>query len=186
MKKTGILSKRYAKALFDLVLEMNILEEVKKDMELVYDVYAENKEFRLVLSAPVRSDRKNAIFTSLFEKHVHEVTMKYLLIILRKHREVYLGHIAKQFTALYKEFKNIITVHLQTAVEIDDKLRKQVISLLEEQTKGEIEMNEVVNQELIGGFILRYGDNKYDDSIRTQLQLLKREVADINLYVKGF
>ncbi len=186
MKKTSILSKRYAKALFGLALEMDILEQVLKDMQLVYDVYTENKDFRLVLDAPVNPDKKRAIFKSLFEKRVNEITFKYLLIILRKRRESYLGTIGEEFVNLYKNFKNIITVHLQTAAAIDKSIREKVIDLLEGQTKGEIELNEVVKKEIIGGFILTYDDKKYDDSIKTQLQLIKRDVADFNLYVKGF
>jgi F-type H+-transporting ATPase subunit delta len=187
MKKTGILSKRYAKALFDLALEMNVLEQVIHDMQLVFDVYYENKDFRLVLDAPiVNQDRKVAIFRRLFKDKVHDVSYKFFMIILRKKREHYLGTIAKQYIALYKKYKKIVTVHLQTAVPIDEKIRKKVIKLLEDQTHGEIDLDEQVKEEIIGGFILAYDDNKYDDSIRAQLQMIKREVADINLYIRGF
>ena len=186
MKKTGILSKRYAKALFDLALEMNILDQVIKDMELVYDVYRENKDFRLVLSAPiVNMDKKTAILSDLFKERVHEISFRYFMIITRKKREAYLGEIARQFISLYKKFKNIITVHLLTADKIDDSIRQKVIRLLHEQTKGEIELIEYVKKEIIGGFILTFDDQKYDDSIRTQLQLMRRTVSDCNLYVKG-
>ena len=186
MKKTGILAKRYAKALFGLAMEMNNLEEVRKDMELIFDVYKQNKDFRLILDAPIVSiDKKKAVLNSLFKKHVNEITLRYLMIILRKRREAYLGNIAEQFISLYKEFKSIIIVHLQTAAEIDDTIRNKVIKLLEDQTKGNIELHEAVKKEIIGGFILTYDDKKYDDSISTQLQLLRRDVAALNLYVRG-
>jgi F-type H+-transporting ATPase subunit delta len=187
MKKTGILSKRYAKALFDLALEMNIVDQVIKDLQLVFDVYRENKDFRLVLDAPiVNTDRKAAIFKSLFKERVHDVSFKFFMIILRKRREHYLGSIAEEFIIMYKKYKNIVTVRLQTAAPVDEKIRKKVISLLEKQTHGEIELEEQVRKEIIGGFILTYDDNKYDDSIKTQLQMIKRDVADINLYIRGF
>jgi len=187
MKKTSILSKRYAKALFGLALEMNILEPVMKDLELIFTVYKENKDFRLILDAPIVSmDKKKAVFNGLFKERINEITFKYLMIILRKKREAYLGAIAEQFISLYKKFKNIIIVHLQTAAEIDESIRKKVIKLMEDQTRGIIELNETIKKEIIGGFILIYGDKKYDDSIRTQLQMIKRDIADINLYVRGF
>lgn len=187
MKKTSILAKRYAKALFGLAMEMNNLEEIMEDMELIYSVYKQNKDFRLILDAPIVStDKKKAVFNSLFKKNINEITLKYLMIILRKRREAYLGAIAEQFIALYKEFKNIIIVHLQTAAEVDGTIRKKVIKLLEDQTKGNIELHAAVKKEIIGGFILTYDDKKYDDSISTQLKMLKRDVAALNLYKRGF
>lgn len=180
--KNTIVAKRYAKALFDFALEQNIVEPVKKDIDLLLDVIRENRDFRLLLKSPIiNSEKKEAVLTALFSKTMSEVTFRYLLIITRKRRENFLEGIADEFINLYQEFKNIVTTHLQTAVKIDDDIRKQIINLLHQQTGGEIQLIEEVKEELIGGFVLNYSDMKYDASIAKQIADLKKDF-NINLY----
>jgi F0F1-type ATP synthase delta subunit len=54
------------------------------------------------------------------------------------------------------------------------------------QTTGSIELIEEVNEELIGGFVLQWKDMQYDTSIQNQINKMKKGMAMINLYKKGF
>lgn len=180
--RNTLIAKRYARALFDFVLEQNILEAVKMDMELVISTLKDNKELRQMLKSPViKAAKKEAVIREIFEKHIQTPSIQYLSIIIRKRRESFIEGIALEFISLYKKFKNIVTTHLETATALDDDLRKKVIDLLKEQTGGEIELIEEVRKELIGGFVIHYDDKKYDASIQRQLANLKKEFK-VNLY----
>ncbi len=180
-----IIAKRYAKAVFELALEMNLLEEIKTDMEFISSICAGNKDFIGMLNSPViRTDKKIKILKSVFEKEISDLSMRYLVIITNKMREMFIRDIADEFLSVYKEFKNIFTVHFASAWEISDEIRKKVVTLLEDQTKGNIELIEEVKEDLIGGFVMNYDDYKYDASIAYQLKKLRRGAAEINLYVK--
>ena len=111
--------------------------------------------------------------------------MRYMGIIIRKKREEYLRYIAGEFISIYKKFKNIFTVHFQSASAITDEIRQKVVELLEKQTGGSIELVEEVKKELVGGFVLSYDDYKYDASIAYQLRRLRKGAAEINLYIRG-
>lgn len=185
MRQTRI-STRYAKALFDLAVEMQNLDNVTDDMKLVITVCKENKEFSLLLKSPViNSKKKTAIINALFQKHLQEISLHFLLIITNKRREAYIESIAEEFVNLFKDYKNIISANLKTAVKIDKTARNEILEVLKKQTGGEIELIEEVKKELIGGFVLDYEDNKYDASILKQIKDLKKEF-NINLYEKGF
>jgi F-type H+-transporting ATPase subunit delta len=180
-----LIAKRYAKALFDFSLEMNKVEDVKADMELLLSVCESNADFRQLLRSPViRTEKKQHVMQSLFKDKVNEISSRYLDIIIRKKRENQIEHIAEEYILAYKKFKNIITVHFASASAITDEIRKKVINLLEEQTKGSIELIEEVKKELVGGFVMNYDDYKYDASIAHQLRKLKKSSAEINLYVR--
>jgi F-type H+-transporting ATPase subunit delta len=177
----------YAKALFDISAEKNLLEESVKDMQLVADLYASNKDFRMMLKSPVISEgKKRIIFTRIFEKVLSKLTFTFLFIIIRKKRESYIGDIAFAFIELYKDYKGILTTTLQTAIPATDETREKVKNLMKNQNIGTIELIEEVNAELIGGFILQWKDKQYDASILRQLRRLQRGVARVNLYRKGF
>ena len=177
----------YAKALFDLTIEKNVLEETMSDMQIIADLYKANKDFRMMLKSPVISEgKKKTIFTRIFEKALSKLTFTFLLIIIRKKRESYIGDIAASFIELYKDYKGILTTTLKTAVPATDDIRSRVRDLMKDQSSGKLELIEEVNAELIGGFTLQWKDKQYNASILKQLNRLQRELARVNLYKKGF
>ena len=180
------LASRYAKALFDFAIEQNVLEQVKKDMDLVVSVCKQNRDFKLMLQSPIIfADKKEAIITEIFGKQIQKISFHFLLIITRKNRESLTDGIAEQFIEQYKEFKNITTAELATAVPLDKEVKENIITLLKNQTQGEIELIEKIKEDLIGGFVLSYNDFQYDSSIKKQIKELKKEF-DTNLYIRGF
>jgi F-type H+-transporting ATPase subunit delta len=176
---------RYAKALFDLSLEKDNIERVYEDMMLVLDVCRSNKDFRLLLSNPVvRTDKKISVIRAIFDQHIEKMSLLFLEIITKAGREDFIEHISDQYISLYKDYKGIIATTLQTVVKIDDKIREQLINLLEKQTNSSIELIEELDEDLIGGFVFKYGNLEYDASIRKQIQRLRKEFES-NLYVRG-
>lgn len=79
------------------------------------------------------------------------------------------------------EYKNILPVQLTTAMEADKKVKDEIISKLEKATKMNIDMNEKVKEDIIGGFIIDFQDYQYDASIINQLNKLKKGFSE-NLY----
>lgn len=185
MKETRV-AHRYAKALFELAIEMNVLEKVRADSELIYKVCIENKAFVHMLKSPViRADKKLSIVKAIFDKHLCELTLRYLVIIIRNRREELVMAIAQEFIAIYKDFKNILPAFLTTAVEIDAETKKRILDLLHEYTDAKIELNESIDEKLIGGFVLDFEDKQFDSSILRKIKNLRQEF-DVNLYIKGF
>ena len=177
----------YAKALFEVALEQDSLEDANSDMKLIQQVCHANRDFKLMIKSPVvASDKKIRIIHSVFSDKLSVLTMNYLVIIIRKNREASIPDIAEDFIELYKDYKGILTTYLKTSTGINEDIRKKIVSLLNRQTRKEIELVEETQAELIGGFILRWGDQQYDASIMNQINKLRKEIAAINLYVKGF
>lgn len=184
--KDGKIAIRYAKALFEFSIEQNILENAFQDMSLISKVSKENRNFRRLLLNPIiKTHKKNEIISEIFKDKIHEITLRFLVIIIKKRRDIYIDLIAEQFIHLYKEHKNIKVINLQTAIEIDENIRKKIISILEAETNSEIELIEEVKKELIGGFILKVDDQQFDSSIRNRISKLTREFEG-NIYAKGF
>jgi len=185
MRETRIAT-RYAKALFELSLEQNSLEQTNLDMMLVHDVCTENRDFRLMLSSPIiKSDKKQGVLKSLFEAKLGKLSLAFLNIITAKRRENFIDAIASQFLVLYKDHKGILSVTLTTAVEADDAIRNKVKTLVGGFTHKEIDLVEEIKKDIIGGYIMRFGQYQFDDSIRKKIMKLKREF-NINVYEKGF
>jgi F-type H+-transporting ATPase subunit delta len=184
--KGKILASRYAKAVFELALEKKLLNDINNDMKLIDSVTGESKELMTLLRNPVlKPKKKKAILKAIFENKIQAVTLKFLFILTDNGRESYIRDVTEEFQELYNEYNNIITASLTTAVKIDSDVMKKIVSLIEKQTKATIKLQENINENIIGGFVLDYDDYEYDASIRHQIKKLKKEF-DSNLYVKGF
>ena len=83
---------------------------------------------------------------------------------------------------IYKEYKNILPVKLTTAIAVDEKIKKEILDKLAQVTDMNLEVTEIVDKELIGGFKLNFEDYQYNNSVKKQLQRLAKVFSD-NLYV---
>ncbi len=184
--RVNLLAKRYAQALFDLSLELKILDKVQKDMILIDEVLEENRELRKVLANPVLDGwKKIKVFNALFEDKLEELTIRFLQLITRKGREKYIPFVCKSFNEIYREHNNIIGVQITTATAIDAAIRKDILGKLSRASNKTVEMTELLDDDIIGGFIVNYEDFQYDASIAKQLKRLNTEFSK-NLYIKKY
>ncbi len=180
------ITSRYAKALFDLALELNVSPLVMNDMELLLKVCKENTEFVSMLHSPIiTSVKKSQVLEAIFAKHFNELSLKFVHLVVRKRREMLIDGISEQFIQLYRAFNGIKTVELKTATPLSKTEREQFVELFKEITQSKIELEEEVSPKLIGGFIYSYDNKLFDASVRTRLKSLKEEF-NINIYQKGF
>ena len=177
---------RYAKSLLGLALERNIQDSVFEDMKLIADTCKKNPDLALVFRSPIiNTDKKDAIIKNVFGGKINDVTFAFLDIITRKRREYYLEQIAAEFISIYKKGKGISIAYITTAAPLDEKLRSEIMSLMKQHSNKQVELVEHVKKDLIGGFILRYGDEQFEASVARKLKSLRKDFR-ANLYVKDY
>lgn len=173
MKSTKSAS-RYAKALLELAIEQNSLEQVASDMKYLLEVNNETKDFQIVLSSPIiNSDKKIEIFKELFSQF-EKLTTLFIELITKNRREYMLAQIADSFDTQLKEYKGIVPMTLISAVPLDQATKEMIFSKVDDSVKGVLEINEIIDESLIGGFIVRMDDKQIDASIASQLNNLKQ------------
>ena len=167
---------RYAKAILSFALEQSKEVEVNNDMLMVVTTIEESKELQLVLSSPVlKSDLKKAALKEIFSSKVSGLTIGLIDLLVENKRLAILTDVAKKYTVIFDELKGIEVAKVTTAVPLTDALNKQVLAKVKEITGKEATIENSVNPDIIGGFILRIGDVQYDASISNKLQVLKRQ-----------
>ena len=177
---------RYAKALLQLSIEEKCLESSYRDMILLDTTCSESKELSLLLKSPiVKTDQKLKIFDQIFDQKINKLAMGFIRIIISKKRESLLEEIVKSFINLYKNHNRIETATITTAFSISEELKKITIEYIKAQTNSHVELKEVVDQNIIGGAIIRMGDKQLDVSISTEIDEL-RQTFNKNLYVQDF
>ncbi len=173
---------RYAKAFFSLAKEKNILDELKKDIELIAQLAEESSDFVLLLESPViKTSQKIKIMQSLFEGKVNENTLNFLKLIADNKREVHIPGICRNFLALYRQELGVKSAVITSAIPLNKDILAQVKSQLEASFKTDVELDEKVKKELIGGFVLRVDDRQVDASIATQLRKVKEKLLQTEI-----
>ncbi len=170
------ISVRYSKALFESAVEKKVLDRVYQDMIFILEVcsIAEMKDF---LENPVvRPSKKTEILGKVFEGSLNDLTASLIKLVVNKGREAFLPGIARVFISQTKEYRGITESVLTTAVKVDERIRKQIIALITGIFKTKVELKEVVDKEIIGGFVLRVEDNLMDSSVRTKLRKIEKEL----------
>ena len=177
---------RYAKSLFGLAIEQDILEKCKEDMQFVADTCASSKDLSLLLKSPIiKIDQKLSIFKEIFYNKMSEVSVSFVNIITSKKRESILEGIANSFITLYRAHKNIESATVTTAFPLDETLKKEVINFIKTHREIEVDLTEKVDEKIIGGAIIRMGDKQLDASVRKSIAELK-QIFSTNLYIKDF
>ena len=185
MKATRLTS-RYAKSLLNLAIEKNSLDTTLLDMKNIKSICSENKDLVLLLKSPVvKTDKKLSILSEIFSSFVSEITMTFINIITSKKREMHLEGIAESFISLYKGYNNIETVTLTTPHPIDEKTKLEILDFIKKTGKQKVEMTQVIDEELLGGMIIKMGDNQLDASVSRNIKKLKKSFNK-NLYIKDF
>ncbi|MFY0673219.1 MAG: ATP synthase F1 subunit delta [Bacteroidia bacterium] len=173
------ITSRYAKALLDLSIERNMLEEVERDVELIVDTCDASRELVVMLKNPiVLPQKKLAVLSDLFKSKISEVTFKFIEVVIRKNRANLVFEVMKMFNEKYKEYKHISDAILFTAVEAGASTKAQVNKLLSDATGETINLSTVVDENILGGFMIRYKDRLLDASVASKLRELRKELLD--------
>ncbi|MBE0637512.1 MAG: ATP synthase F1 subunit delta [Bacteroidales bacterium] len=181
-----IISKRYASAFFSLAQEQGLIEPAYQDMLLVSEVISENKHLGDLLKSPViPTPKKVKIIKTLFGNKLQKLSIRFLELVLKKDRAILIRLIADSYIELYKDFNNIVTIKLVTASMIDEETRKELLEQLTSASNKTVDLVEEINPSLIGGFVLKLKDSKYDASLRRKIELLGKDFEK-NPYVKEY
>lgn len=167
---------RYAKSLLDLAIEKGQLETVYSDMQYLQRLTKESREFLNLLRSPVvKSEIKLKALEAVTAGKISDLTAAFVRLMTTKNRENLLPEIITAFISQYKDYKGIRVVQLTTAVPVSNAVKSSIIEQVKKATNMEkLELQEVVNPDIIGGFILQTGDQLVDASIAYYLKQVSR------------
>jgi F-type H+-transporting ATPase subunit delta len=180
------LASRYAKSLVDLALEKGELEKIYEDMQWLQRVIKGSRDFGNFLRSPIiKSDKKEKIAEAIIGGKVTNITSLFIRLLIAKGRESNLPEIITSFISQYKGYKNIYPVKLTTATRIDEDLKKAMIDQIKKTSDMQnIELEAMVNEDLIGGFVLEAGDKLIDASIAYDLRQIARQFENNDFVYK--
>jgi len=176
---TGIISMRYARALFAYTEHEKASDKVFREMKTLARNFALEPRLRPALANPILGTRgKIALIKSAISEQVTRQTWRFVRLVVRNQRESMLQSIALNYLALYRESHNINVVSLETVVPLAPATEERVKALVHSRTGGEAELDKRINPGLIGGFIFQMNFMRIDGSIASQLAEIKKHFTN--------
>ncbi|MFP4844619.1 ATP synthase F1 subunit delta [Winogradskyella sp. PE311] len=166
---------RYAKAVLSLATDNKSAEVVNGDMKSITNAISQSEDLSQILQSPVvRSSDKKAVLTSVF-KDANVATTNLIDTLISNKRLALLNDVAASFTQLYDQMRGTQVATVTTAIPLSTDLKTKVLAKVKELTGKEAEVENIIDESILGGFILRVGDIQYNASIANKLDKLKRE-----------
>jgi F-type H+-transporting ATPase subunit delta len=171
---------RYAKAAFEIALEKDGHVRLRNDINTLSSVLIENPNLSEYLNNTVISnENKRQTIKRLFSDVFSPLTMDFIRLVINNDREKHIPAMCRQIEKLYKQHENIYSLNLSTAFELDDKVKGKISNVVKKAMDAtKIEMEENIDESIIGGFILRTEEFMYDASLKNQLAKIKQRLTD--------
>ncbi len=166
---------RYAKAVLSLASDHKAAKAVNSDMKIIAKTIAENEDLdKLLKSAVIKSELKKQTLNKIFPK-INKLSSNLFDLLVSNKRVDILEDIVTKYSILFDELEGKEKATVITAIPMTDKLEAKVLAKVKELTSKSVELENIVDDTIIGGFILRIGDKQYNASVANKLNNLKRE-----------
>jgi F-type H+-transporting ATPase subunit delta len=166
---------RYAKAVLSLASDQNAAEAVNDDMKLIANAVAENTDLSEMLnSSVIKSEIKKSALLAVFP-NINALSTGLFDVLISNKRVNILNDIAIKYSVLFDELNGKEVALVTTAIPMTDDLEMKVLAKVKELTNKAVVLENIVDESILGGFILRVGDKQYNASVSNKLNKLKRE-----------
>jgi F-type H+-transporting ATPase subunit delta len=167
----------YARSLFEVAKDRDRLDVVREQLGAFADVLAEDRELSVFFFSPYFSTQEKQEGLERVLVGADEVVVNFLDLLIEKHRMPVLFRIRRVYDTLWERENKILPVEITSAVELDDQTVKGIGDRIGQQTGQRIELTARVEPDILGGVVLRVGNQILDASIRNRLERLRRQVA---------
>ncbi len=174
-----LISKRYAVALFELAKETDKMDLFNQQVELIYDSIKNDKDFLTVLNHPrISGGEKFNLFQNIFKDNISEEILGLISIIVKKNRETEMLEILETFLELVKDYKGITTAYVYSAIALKDEQLAKIKENLSKNLNKEVIIKADVKPELIGGLVINVDGKVIDNSIKSNLENIKKRLIN--------
>ena len=171
-------ARRYAEAAFEVGRADKTLDTWQRDLDRLSAALGD-EELREVIEHPAvpYADKERVLRRVVGDVSPEAINL--VLLMIRRGRPGAIDRMVEHFGALVRRERGVALAEIRTALPLEEAQRAAVRERLHELTGDEIEINEVVDESLIGGITVRIGDRLYDASVRHRLERLRARLTAV-------
>ena len=173
-------AKRYGQALLQIGQETNQLDRYQEDLKAVVDTIENNTELKEILvSQTVSSEHKKDIVKQIFSNQVEANIINLLCVMIDKNREAFVGDIYDAYCAYADEVRNIAYADVVSAYPLTAEQEAALSAQLEKMSGKTVKLHVSVDESLVAGLVVTFGDKVYDGTVGARLTGMKNKLHEV-------
>jgi F-type H+-transporting ATPase subunit delta len=170
-------AKRYARALFELAEQYQILEGVGDQVHSFRRIFEKEDRLGVFLRAKeIDKSHKIEVLKKLLKDKVTPLVLNFLVLLVSKGRLELIPEILLQFDRAVDERNNRIHAKVTTAVPLDKDQLSEIEKMLSASLRGEIVIEQSVDRQILGGVIINVQGKVFDGSLNHKLLKMRTEL----------
>jgi len=167
----------YARALFEAAQEQGRLDVVREQFGEVADALDSNRDLQVFFFSPYFSTKEKRDGLARMLTDADPLLTNFLELLIEKHRMPVIFRMRRRLDSLWEQENRLLPVHVTSAIALEDEAVAQIGERVGAQTGRRVELTATVDEDILGGIVLRVGNAILDASIRNRLEQLRKQVA---------
>lgn len=173
------IAQRYADALFELAQEQGLVAQVIRDLDTFVAALSLDADLAAFFGSPVvERNEKIKLIRQAVEARMHELTLNFIILLVRKRRENLIGIVARQMHELLDREAGRKTASIATPMPLERRQLDDLAQRLSSVYDATIVPQTKVSPELLGGLVVQVGDRYVDASVAGRLEELRRHLLE--------
>ncbi len=172
---------RYASALFALALDAKSVDKIQKDLDGFSQMLNSSTDLqRLVASPAFSADEQSGAIAALVKKaKFGDLTSNFFALVTSNRRLFAIADMISAYRALAAEHRGEITADVTSASALGVTQLKSLKTALKSVVGKDVQVNQKVDESLLGGLVVQIGSRMIDSSLRTKLNNLKLAMKEV-------
>jgi F-type H+-transporting ATPase subunit delta len=167
----------YARSLFEVAKEQGKIDEIRDQLGQFADALAADRDLQVFFFSPYFSTAEKQDGLGKALSGADEILVNFLDLLIENHRMPVLFRVRREYDARWEEENRLLPVSVTSAVELDDRTVREIGDRIAKQTGRKVELSSTVEPDILGGIVVRVGNQVLDASVRNRLEQLRRQVA---------
>lgn len=173
--------KVYAQALFDLAEAeggRELLEELAGETQALAETARTPERQEFFRSKIIPTAAKEGVLRRALEGRVNPLLFRFVITLVRKERLDRLWRIIEAYDQMIQQRFGRVEVDLFTRYPVPAEQVQAIRARLQEALGREPVMHTYIDEKMIGGVMLQFGDVLIDGSVRTQLRKMQEGLLE--------
>ena len=173
---TSKVAKRYAQGLLNFTQESGNTDSVFTEMGDILKTIEKSKELQSFFASPIIDVKKKVSIALEIFKDFSPVTKSMLQLIIKQGRESQMQNIAQEYINKVEDMNGVQRITITSASALSSENISNILKSSElVNHDNKFDVKSIINPEILGGYILRVGDQQVDASVKSKLSKLKKE-----------
>lgn len=167
----------YARSLFEVAKERDKLDDIRSQLGEFADAMEADRELQVFFFSPYFSTEEKKDGLDRAVTGADETIVNFLKLLIENHRMPVIFRVRRGYDELWEQENRLLPVQVTSAVELDRATVKQIGDRIAEQTGQKVDLSATVEPDILGGIVVRVGNQVLDASVRNRLESLRKQVA---------